>query len=193
MAKVLFQDLNGGVSIIVPTNHTGQPSTYAWTLIPDDAARTFIDHDFMLPVDNYFRPAWTWDGESRFVVEDLEKSKLIATSTVKSTALQQAKKEADDAFFGDADAGTRQAAIKTACNDCMADINAAEDPYEVKLLMCAFCGEPEPELPRVEKLRIKAEEAKARIKARLQEIAAAVKAWHDEKVPTVGTMPTPIS
>ena len=93
MAKVLFQDLNGGVSIIVPTNYTGQPSTYAWTLIPDDAARTFIDHDFMLPVDYYFRPAWTWDGESRFVVEDLEKSKSLATAAVKSTALQQAKKD----------------------------------------------------------------------------------------------------
>lgn len=189
MANVLFQDLNGGVSIIVPSKSSGRPSHQAMSMIPADAAQTVIDHDFMLPVDHYFRPAWTWDGESRFVVEDLEKSKLIATSTVKSTALQQAKKEADDAFFGDADAQTRQAAVKTACNDCIAAINAAKDPYEVKLLMCAFCGQPEPELPRVEKLKIAAEKAKTRIKAKLKQIAAAVKDWYDEKVPTVGTMP----
>ena len=192
MANLLFQDLNGGVSIIVPSKSSGVPSAHAMSMIPNDAARTFIEHDFMLPVDHLFRPAWTWDGESRFVIEDLEKSKAIATAAVKASTLEAAKNAASANFFNEP-AALSEEEIKSACNDCMADIDAAEDPYEVKLLMCAFCGQSEPELPRDEQLRIKAEEAKARIKTRLQEIAAAVKAWYAEKVPTVGAMPAPTS
>ena len=191
MSRIIYSKPDGGVAVVAPTSSTANLNQLAARVVPDGAEYQVVSREFVFPVDQIFRGAWTWEGQGKPILEDLEKSKVIATAAVKSNTLRQAKKEADEAFFGDPDALTRQAAVKTACSDCMTDINAAEDPYEVKLLMCAFCGQPEPELPRDEQLRIKAEETKAKLKARLQEIAAAVKAWYDTRVPHVGTMPAP--
>ena len=190
MSRIIYSKPDGGVAVVIPTGGVATEALAAKT-VPDGAEYQVVSRDFVFPVDRIFRGAWTWAGWDHPVLEDLEKSKVIASAAVKASTLEAAKKAADAAFFNEP-AALSEEEIKGACSDCMADINAAEDPYEVKLLMCAFCGEPEPELPRDEQLRIKAEEAKAKLKARLQEIAAAVKAWYDEKVPTVGTMPTPV-
>ena len=191
MSRIIYSKPDGGVSVVLPTSGVATEALAAKT-VPAGAEYQIVSRDLVFPVDRIFRDAWTWEGENKPILENLEKSKLIAIEAIKDATRLTAKKAADAAFF-DEPAALSEEEIKGACSDCMADINAAEDPYEVKLLMCAFCGQPEPELPRDEQLKIKAEKAKARIKARLQKIAAAVKTWHDERVPTVGTMPTPIS
>ena len=191
MSYLIYSKPDGGVAVVIPASGVATGALAAKT-VPDGAEYQLVTRDFVFPVDRIFRNAWTWAGFNQPILEDLEKSKMIASAAVKTSTLEAAKKAADAAFFNEP-AALSEEEIKGACSDCMADINAAEDPYEVKLLMCAFCGLPEPELPRDEKLRIRAEEAKAKIKAKLQEIAAAVKSWYDTKVPTVGTMPTPIS
>ena len=194
MSRIIYSNSNGGVSVVVPTSSAVDLNRLAARVVPPGSEHQVVSRDFVFPVDKLLRDAWTWEGKGKPVVEDLEKSKVIASEAVKEATLQMAREATEAALkaemFGEP-AVLTQEVVKAACSDCMTDINAAEDPYEVKLLMCAFCGLPEPELPRDEQLRIKAEEAKAKLKARLQEIAAAVKAWYDEKVPTVGTMPVP--
>ena len=194
MSRIIYSKPDGGVSVVVPTSSTANLNHLARKVVPDGVEYQVVSREFVFPVDKLFRDAWTWEGKGKPIIEDLEKAKVIADAAVKETTLVTARKTAEAALkaemFGEPTVLT-QDAVKAACTDCLSDINAAEDPYEVKLLMCAYCGQPEPELPRDEQLRIKAEEAKAKVKARLQEIAAAVKAWYDEKVPTVGTMPVP--
>ena len=194
MSRIIYSTPDGGVSVVVPTSSTANLSRLARKVVPDGAEYQVVSREFVFPVDRLFRDAWTWEGEGKPIIEDLDKSKVIANEAVKAATLQMARETTEAALkaemFGEPTA-LKQDVVKAACSDCMTDINAAEDAYEVKLLMCAFCGQSEPELPRDEQLRIKAEEAKAKLKARLQEIAAAVKAWYDERVPTVGTMPVP--
>lgn len=195
MSRIIYSKPDGGVAVVVPTSSTANLNHLAAKVVPDGAEYQVVSRDFVFPVDKLLRDAWTWEGQGKPIIEDLEKSKVIANGSVKESALQMAREATEAALkaemFGEP-AVLTQEVVKTACSDCMTDINAAEDPYEVKLLMCAFCGEPEPELPRDEQLRIKAEAAKAKLKVKLQEMAAAVKVWYDEKVPTVGTMPVPL-
>lgn len=178
MTKIIYQNSDGGVSVVVPSDGTATEELAAKT-VPADVEYQIIDNEMVLPTDRLFRNAWTWGGINNPIIEDLEKSKVIADAAVKEATLAMARKAAEEALkaemFGEP-AVLTQDEVKTACADCLNDINAAEDTYEVKLLMCAYCGLPEPELPRDEQLRIKAEETKVRIEPRLQEIAAAVKA-----------------
>ena len=194
MSRIIYSKPDGGVSVVIPTSSAANLNHLAKKVVPDGAEYQVVSREFVFPVDKLFRNAWTWEGKGKPIIEDLEKAKAIANEAVKVATLQMARETTESALkaemFGEPTA-LKQDVVKAACSDCVNSINAAEDTYEVKLLMCAFCGQPEPELPRDEQLRIKAEEAKAKIKARLQEIAAAVKAWYDERVPTVGTMPVP--
>ena len=192
MSRIIYSRPDGGVSVVVPTSSTANLDHLATKVVPDGAEYQVVSRDFVFPVDKLLRDAWAWEGQGKPIIEDLEKSKVIANESVKVSALQMAREATEAALkaemFGEPTVLT-QDIVKAACSDCVSSINAAEDPYEVKLLMCAFCGLPEPELPRDEQLRIKAEEAKAKLKERLIAIAEAVKLWYEEQVPTVGTMP----
>ena len=194
MSRIIYSKPDGGVAVVIPTSSTADLNRLAARIVPDGAEYQAVDREFVFPVDKLLRDAWTWEGHGKPIIEDLEKSKVIANGSVKEATLQMAREATEAALkaemFGEP-AVLTQEVVKAACSDCMTDINAAEDPYEVKLLMCAFCGLPEPELPRDEQLRIKAEEAKAKLKERLIAIAEAVKLWYEEQVPTVETMPTP--
>ena len=174
MSRIIYSKPDGGVSVVLPTSGVATEALAAKT-VPAGAEYQIVSRDLVFPVDRIFRDAWTWEGENKPILENLEKSKLIAIEAIKDATRLTAKKAADAAFF-DEPAALSEEEIKGACSDCMADINAAEDPYEVKLLMCAFCGEPEPELPRDEQLRIKAEEAKAKHNPRCSHANAAVAA-----------------
>ena len=194
MSRIIYSNSNGGVSIIAPTSSKANLDRLAAKIVPDGAEYQVVSRAFAFPVDSLFRDAWSWNGQGHPVVEDLEKSRALALEAVKQTTVETAREIAEAALkaelFGDP-VGRTQEEVKTACADCVNAINATETVYELKLLMCAYCGLPEPELPRDEQLRIKAEEAKAKLKERLIAIAEAVKLWYEEQVPTVETMPAP--
>lgn len=181
MPSIIYQKPEGGVAIVIPAGD-------ATPTAPEGVVSQVISSDLLLPIDRYFRDAWTWEGPGKPVLENLDKAKEIALQVVKTETIRQAREAADHALFDDPLVRTADE-VKASCSNCMDEIKTAEDPYEVKLLMCAFCGQPEPGMPRDEQLRVKAEEAKAKLKGKLIEITEATKDWYEEKVPTVGTMP----
>lgn len=187
MSEIIFsRPEDSGVSVVYASGGNCTDSLAAKT-VPPGVEYQIIDSKIYYPVDTLFRNAWTWEGHNKPIREDLDQSKKIAIEAVKQTTRDAVKKAADDKFFDEA-AVFDEDAIKQACKDCMAEIEATDDPYAAKLLMCAFCGLPEPELPLDDRLKSAAEEAAKKIKNKLTEIAEAIKAF-----PTIETMPAPIA
>jgi len=172
MSKIIFtRPEDGGVSIVVPASNTATDAL-ASTTVPDGVEYQIVDRQFVFPTDRLFRDAWTWGGKGHPILEDVEKSKVIACTRARAETRSAIKIIIDDELFGDPVVRTTDQ-LKTACSDVTEQINAANTTYEVKVLMTTYCGDPLPELPRDEQLRIAAEEAKERLKAKLEEFKEA--------------------
>ena len=190
MTKVVYNNPDKTVSVVIPTDSCCNTNWLIAKSVPAGCQHECFDNDLRLPVDRIFRNAWRWEGEGKPVLEDLAISQEVAIKGCRTFTLEEIKRVTEANFF---EQTVERSAddVKTACSTVEADIKACTDVYAVKLLYCAFLGMDEPELPRDEKLKKAAEAAKAKIKAKLEAIREAVRDWYDERVPTVGPMPTP--
>lgn len=190
MTKIIYNNPDKTVSVVTPAKESCDMNSLKAKCVPAGCENECIEHDFVFPVDRIFRSAWRWEGKGKPVLEDLALSQEVAIKGCRAFTLEEIKRVTEANFF---EQTVERSAddVKTACSTVEADIKACTDVYAVKLLYCAFLGMDEPELPRDEKLKKAAEAAKAKIKAKLEAIKEAVKDWYDEKVPTVGPMPTP--
>ena len=175
MSKIIYsRPEDGGVSVV---HACGGKCTdgLAARAVPPGVEYQIVDREIFFPADSLFRNAWTWEGHNKPILEDLAQSKTIAVEAVKQRTRDAVKQAADDKFFDDT-AVFNEDEIKQACKDCIAEIEAADDPYAAKLLMCAFCGLPEPELPVDDRLRPAAEAVKAKLQPKLEKIKSLIQA-----------------
>ena len=170
---IVYQNKEGGVSIL--TAAPGFSDDYvAEKDVPDDCEhQIYADSEVFLPTDGIFRDAWTWAGKGHVVIEDLEASKQIAIATMREQTLADAKAAAEEAFFNDTPS-VSEADVKSMYVSAESDINACTDTYAVKCLLCAFMGWEEPELPRDQKLKAKAEKAAAKLRIKLERLKTEV-------------------
>ena len=169
MSRIIFtRPEDGGVSVVVPTSGIATTSLAAKT-VPPRVEYEIVDHDFVFPVDRIFRDAWAWEGKGKPILENLESSKAIAISQMRNQVIADAKAAAEEAFFSDTPS-VSEADVKAMYVSAESDINACTDAYAVKCLLCAFMEWEEPELPRDEQLKAKAEKAAAVLRLKLERI-----------------------
>ena len=144
MSKIIFtRSEDGGVSVVFPTSDTATDEL-ALETVPDGVEYQIVNEDFVFPSDRLLRDAWTWAGIGKPIVEDLEKSKVIGVERVKNKTRELYKVAVDAEIFGDPTPRT-PVEVQADCADAIEQINAAETPNEVKVLMTAFCDEPAPQ------------------------------------------------
>ena len=172
MSRIIYSNPDGGVSVVIPSSSTADLNHLAAKVVPDGTEYQIVSHDLVFPTDRHFRDAWMWEGQGKPILEDLEKSKAIAINQVKAETRSALRIVADAALFDDPTVRTADQ-LKAACVDVREQINAAATPYEVKVLMCAYCGDPEPALPRDQQLQAEAERVRKNLKAKLEELKEA--------------------
>lgn len=144
MSKIIFsRPEDSGVSVVNPANGIATDELAAKT-VPDGVEYQIVERDIVFPPDHLFFNAWTWSGKDQPVLEDLEKSKVIANDRVKAETRKALQVVADAALFGDPVTRTAEQ-LRTACSDVIEQINAASTPYEAKVLMCSYCELPAPQ------------------------------------------------
>ena len=165
MSKIIFsRPEDGSVTVVHPANGIATDELAAKT-VPEGVEYQIVERDIVFPPDELFFNAWTWGGKDQPILEDLEKSKVIENDRVKAETRNALQVVADAALFDDPVVRTADQ-LKVACSDVREQINAAKTPYEAKVLMCAYCGDPAPALPRDQQLE-------AGLEAKLQELREA--------------------
>ena len=139
MTKIIYQNTDGGVSIVVPTGEVPVEDLPAklglsdYEIVADDA----------VPADRTFRNAWVKSGKT--VAEDLTKSKVIGHD------LRRAKRAEEFAPHGDviskqipgADAEAAEASratIRTKYATMQTSIDAASSTAEIKTALNGGAG-----------------------------------------------------
>lgn len=131
MSKIIFQNSDGGVSIVHPTGEVPIEDLPAKLGLTD---YEIVDDD-VIPTDRTFRNAWRKDGTS--VVENLAAAKEIAHQTRRAKRDEEFKPH-DDLIAkqipgADADAAeASRAAIRTKYATMQTAIDAATTTAEIK-------------------------------------------------------------
>ncbi len=134
MSKIIYQNSDGGVSIVCPTGEVPIEELPAklgltdYEIVADDA----------IPADSTFRNAWRKDGAS--IVENLAAAKEIAHATRRAKREEEFKPH-DDVIAkqipsADADAAeASRATIRTKYATMQASIDAASTTAEIKVAL----------------------------------------------------------
>ena len=130
MKRIIYQNLEGGVSVIIPTESV----ELALKDVPEGVAYEIVEDD-AIPADRFFRNAWVANGAA--VEVDLDQAKSIGHD-IRRTQRAEEFKPFDDIIakqIPGADAIAAEAnrqAIRDKYAQVQAAINAASDPEEIK-------------------------------------------------------------
>ena len=130
MKRIIYQNSEGGVSVIIPTESV----ELALKDVPEGVAYEIIEDD-AIPSDRFFRNAWVANGAA--VEIDLDQAKSIGHD-IRRTQRAEEFKPFDDIIakqIPGADAIAAEAnrqAIRDKYAQVQAAINAASDPEEIK-------------------------------------------------------------
>ena len=131
MTKIIYQNLEGGVSVVTPTGDVPVEDLPAKLGLTDYE----IVEDDAVPTDRTFRNAWVKTGAT--VVEDLAKSKEVGHELRRAARAEEFKPH-DEVIMKQipgADAVAAEAArtaIRTKYEQVQTVINAATTPDEIK-------------------------------------------------------------
>ena len=166
--KIIYKTPEGGVAVVTPASGQ-QSANLVSKVVPYEAEYQIVSRDFVFPVDQIFRDAWTWEGKNKPVLENLESSKAIAIAVMRDQTIADTKAAAEASFFGDP-VNLDEAALKTLYVSTEGEVAACTDVYALKCLLCAFMDWDDPELPRDEQLKAKAEEAAAKLRQKIEDL-----------------------
>ena len=170
--KIIYKTPEGGVAVVTPASGQ-QSANLVSKVVPYEAEYQIVSRDFVFPVDQIFRDAWTWEGKNKPILENLESSKAIAISVIRNQTIADTKAAAEALFFGDP-VNLDETALKALYVSTEGEVAACTDVYALKCLLCAFMGWADPELPRDKQLKAKAKAALAKLQAKIQKIKDAV-------------------
>jgi hypothetical protein len=130
MKRIIYQNSEGGVSVIIPTESVelalkDVPQGVAYEIVEDDA----------IPADRTFRGAWVANGAA--VEVDLDQAKSIGHD-IRRTQRAEEFKPFDDIIakqipgLDASEAEASRQAIRDKYAQVQAAINAASDPEEIK-------------------------------------------------------------
>ena len=132
--KIIYQKDNT-VYVITPADGV---DIYSQTKhVPEGCDYEIVIRSQRLPADKTFRDAWTWDGVGASVVENLERSRVIAIDNIKRAAVLASAKAAElEAIF---EAPVHSSAnIRQAYQSCKDTLTAATTVDELKTCMNSF-------------------------------------------------------
>jgi hypothetical protein len=130
MKRIIYQNSEGGVSVIIPTESV----ELALKDVPEGVAYEIVEDD-AIPADRFFRGAWVANGAA--VEVDLDQAKSIGHD-IRRTQRAEEFKPFDDIIakqIPGADATEAEAsrqAIRDKYAQVQAAIDAASDPEEIK-------------------------------------------------------------
>jgi hypothetical protein len=130
MKRIIYQNSEGGVSVIIPTESV----ELALKDVPEGVAYEIVEDD-AIPADRFFRNAWVANGA--VVDVDLDKAKDIGHDIRRQQRAEEFKpfddiiaKQIPGADATEAEASRAQIRLKYALIQDV--INAASDPDEIK-------------------------------------------------------------
>ena len=130
MKRIIYQNSEGGVSVIIPTESV----ELALKDVPEGVAYEIVEDD-SIPADRFFRNAWVANGAA--VEVDLDQAKSIGHDIRRQQRAEEFKpfddiiaKQIPGADATEAEASRAQIRLKYALIQDV--INAASDPDEIK-------------------------------------------------------------
>ena len=130
MKRIIYQNSEGGVSVIIPTESV----ELALKDVPEGVVYEIVEDD-AIPADRFFRNAWVANGAA--VEVDLDQAKSIGHD-IRRTQRAEEFKPFDDIIakqipgLDATEAEASRQAIRDKYAQVQAAINAASDPEEIK-------------------------------------------------------------
>ena len=133
MSKIIYQNSDGGVSIVTAKSGTATVAL-ANRVVPSGTSYEIVA-DSVIPSDNTFRNAWRKSGSTINV--DLAAAKEVALAEIKERALKAIKAANDATALGDTPTHTASA-IQSAYSTAVSAVNADTTVANVKTEMVNF-------------------------------------------------------
>ena len=130
---IIYNQPDGSVAYVIPCGETPIDEVQKKD-VPQGVESEIVEREKVLPVDEYFRDAWTWAGKGQPVLEDLEKSKAIACEQVKTATRSEIKVVMEAELLGDPTPKTIEE-LQAECAAVVEQINTANSVDEIKTVL----------------------------------------------------------